>query len=153
MRVLVARLEVLGEMDRRGSIRFTIDGDSTLRDMEGRPFDVHVEDLSRTGLLFASAQVFPVGTVISIGLSGGGTHEAKVVWQQGERHGCEFFMPLPRSKMERAFQGQAAVLAEIEAALTGRVDAGFEDEPDPEPPVRGLRARLAAFFGRRSPDL
>lgn len=144
--MLVARLEVLGEMDRRGSIRFAIDRESTLRDMEGRPFDVRVEDLSRTGLLFASAQIFPVGTVLSIGLSGGGTHEAKVVWQQGERHGCEFFMPLPRSKMDRAFQGQAAVLAEIEAALTGRHDADFDAEPEPEPPMSGLLSRIARLF-------
>jgi hypothetical protein len=119
--VLVARLEVLGEVDPRGAIRFHVASESTLRGADGKPIEVLVDNFSRTGFLFVSDEDFPPGTLIAIGLSGAGSREAQVVWREGRRHGCEFLVPLPQSKMARAFEGQANVLANLEAELRKRL--------------------------------
>jgi hypothetical protein len=119
--VLVARLEVLGEVDPRGAIRFHVASESTLRGADGRPIEVLVDNFSRSGFLFVSEEAFPAGTLIAIGLSGAGSREAQVVWQEGRRHGCEFLVPLPQSKMARAFQGQADILAHLETELRKRL--------------------------------
>ncbi|ATY32430.1 PilZ domain-containing protein [Sphingomonas psychrotolerans] len=122
--MLVARLEVLGEVDPRGAIRFHVASESILRGADGRPIEVLVDNFSRTGFLFVSEEAFPAGTLIAIGLSGAGSREAQVVWQEGSRHGCEFLVPLPQSKMARAFQGQADILANLEAELRKRLPQG-----------------------------
>lgn len=119
--MLVARLEVLGEVDPRGAIRFHVASESTLRGADGRPFEVLVDNFSRTGFLFVSEEEFPSGTLVAIGLSGAGSREAQVVWREGRRHGCEFLVPLPQSKMARAFQGHQEVLANLETALRERL--------------------------------
>jgi hypothetical protein len=144
--VLVARLEVLGEVDPRGAIRFHVARESTLRGTDGQPFEVLVDNFSRTGFLFVSDEEFPAGTLIAIGLSGAGSREAQVVWSEGRRHGCEFLVPLPQSKMARAFEGQANVLANLEAELRKRLplaESAATRAPEPPrprtPPVRTAR--------------
>ncbi|MDP5277358.1 PilZ domain-containing protein [Sphingomonas sp. DG1-23] len=146
--MLVARLEVLGEVDPRGAIRFHVASESTLRGADGRPIEVLVDNFSRTGFLFVSEEEFPPGTLIAIGLSGAGSREAQVVWREGQRHGCEFLVPLPQSKMARAFEGQADVLANLESELRKRLafpkaapaQAPEALRPKPEtPPARHAR--------------
>lgn len=145
--MLVARLEVLGEVDPRGAIRFHVASESILRGADGRPFEVLVDNFSRTGFLFVSDEEFPSGTLVAIGLSGAGSREAQVVWREGRRHGCEFLVPLPQSKMARAFQGQADVLANLEAELRRRLApaqsaaARAPEAPRPQPAVPARNAR------------
>ena len=145
--MLVARLEVLGEVDPRGAIRVHVASESTLRGADGRPFEVLVDNFSRTGFLFVSDEEFPSGTLVAIGLSGAGSREAQVVWREGRRHGCEFLVPLPQSKMARAFQGQADVLANLEAELRRRlapaqpVAARAPEAPRPQPATPARNAR------------
>jgi hypothetical protein len=115
--LLVARLEVLGDVDARGAVRFHVDRATTMRGMDGAPFDVIVDNFSRTGFLFTSNVELPLGTLVSVGLAGPGVREAKVIRRDGERYGCEFLMPLLHRDMERAFRGQPDVVANIEAAL------------------------------------
>lgn len=115
--MLVARLEVVGEVDARGAIRFNVDSATTLRGMDGVPFDVVVENFSRTGFLFSGDVDLPVGTLVSVGLSGAGVREAKIVRRDEQHYGCEFLMPLPKRELIHAFKGQARVLADLQAAL------------------------------------
>lgn len=145
--MLVARLEVLGEVDPRGAIRFHVASESTLRGADGRPIEVLVDNFSRTGFLFVSDEEFPSGTLIAIGLSGAGSREAQVVWREGRRHGCEFLVPLPQSKMARAFQGQADILAHLETELRKRLPqaqsagARAAEPPAPRPAAPARNAR------------
>ena len=144
--MLVARLEVLGEIDERGSVRFTVDADTTLRGMDGEPFDVVVENFSRTGFLFVADVEFPIGTLVMIGLSGARAREAKVIRRDGQTYGCEFLVPLPRRELEHAFRGQDAVVADLQAAIERRYRAAYP--PPPAPPreaAMGLKAILAAL--------
>jgi hypothetical protein len=151
--VLVARLEVLGEVDPRGAIRFHVASESTLRGLDGKPFDVLIENFSRTGFLFVSDAEFPSGTLVAVGLSGAGSREAQVVWRDGKRHGCEFLVPLPQSKMARAFQGQDEVVAGLEAELRRRFGQaavkqeeapGEQPKPAPADPDQTPGQKLAA---------
>ena len=136
--MLVARIEVLGEVDERGAIRFDVQRESIVRGLDGRPVAVLVQDFSRDGFGFVSDTAFPVGTLIAVGLSGAGQHEAKLVWRDGQRHGCEFLVPLPRSKIDRAFAGQEALVADLQAAI----DSRFAPKPPPEARWRRLVRRL-----------
>lgn len=148
--MLVARLEVLGEVDARGGIRFTVDSDATIRGMDGEPIDVIVDNFSRTGFLFTADTALPLGTLVSIGLSGAGTREAKVVRRDGQSHGCEFLMPLLRREMATAFRGQEHVVADLEAALGRRFaePADAAPEPEPEPPESPSRRSVLAAMRR-----
>lgn len=159
--MLIARLEILGDIDQRGAVRFPVGTESTLRGADGRPIDVVVDNLSRTGFLFVADAEIAAGSLIAIGLSGAGAREAQVVWRDGNRHGCEFLMPLPQSAMARAFKGSDAVLADLEEALQRRFLAAnsfeaeeeaaeaIEDEmdPDPAPPRRRRFDKLWRAFG------
>ncbi len=157
--VLVARLEVLGEIDQRGAVRFPVGDESTLRGADGQPIDVVVDNLSRTGFLFIADAEIPAGSLVALGLSGAGAREAQVVWRDGSRHGCEFLMPLPQSAMAKAFKGQDAVIADLEEALQRRFyaatnfeaeDEDGEDEidPDPVPPRPRRFDKLWRAFGK-----
>lgn len=115
--VLVARLEVWGSMDARGAVRFLVQSETTVRGMDGRPFDAVVENFSRTGFMFQAEVALAPGTLIWIGLSGAGAREAKVVWQDGPRHGCEFLMPLGRRDLQHAFRSRDAIVEDLEARL------------------------------------
>jgi hypothetical protein len=142
-------VEVLGEIDARGGIRFTVDQESVVRGMDGVPVDVIVENFSRTGFLFVGDADLAIGTLISIGLSGAGAREARVVRRDGDGHGCEFLVPLPNRDMANAFRGQEALVSSIEAALERR----YREAEPPEPEIRGwrpasLREALRRLIGR-----
>ncbi len=117
MLVLVARLEVWGSMDARGAVRFLVNRETTVRGMDGRPFDAVVENFSRTGFLFKADVELPEGTLIWIGMSGAGAREARVVWREGQRHGCEFLMPLGQRDLQHAFRSRERMVEDLEARL------------------------------------
>jgi hypothetical protein len=120
--------------------------------MDGKPFGVVDENFSRTGFLFAGDVDLPVGTLVSVGLSGAGVREAKVVRRDGQRYGCEFLMPLPRRELNRAFKGQQDVVADLEAEIERRFRAAAEpaQAPEPSPPEPHRRGLLQRWWeGRR----
>lgn len=151
--MLVARLEVLGSVDRRGAVRYEIDTRSTLRGHDGEPFDVIVTDFSRTGFAFVGDVDLRIGTLVSVGLGGAGAREARVLWCHENSHGCQFLEPLDPDQIAKAFRGQKHVLADLEDALwrrkMGLPPAPQEPDPEPEPPrppIARRRARLAAML-------
>ena len=140
--LLVAKLEILGDIDRRGAIRFDTDSPSTLRTPDGGPIDVQVEDFSRTGFRFVSDVDLPIGTLVSLGLSGAGSRAAKVMRRKDNVYGCAFMKAFTEEDIARAVKGQEEVLADLSAALAER----FSKEPKPRgkalfPPLRRLIRR------------
>jgi len=143
--MLVAKLEILGDIDRRGAIRFAADSPSTLRVSDGAPIDVVVDDFSRTGFHFTSDADLPIGTLVSLGLSGAGSRAARIARRRGNGYGCTFMKALSDEEIGRAFKGQEAILAEISSALEARF-AFAEDERNK--PLNRVRTLLHAL--RRS---
>ncbi|MHA6718938.1 PilZ domain-containing protein [Sphingomonas sp. RS6] len=125
--MLVARLEVWGSMDARGAVRFLVDRGTTVRGLDGKPFEAVVENFSATGFMFRADVALPSGTLLWIGLSGAGAREAKVVWSDGERHGCEFLIPLGERDLRHAFRSQDEIVADLEARLRQMRPAGNDD--------------------------
>ncbi|MDH4744788.1 PilZ domain-containing protein [Sphingomonas sp. CBMAI 2297] len=139
--MLVAKLEILGDIDRRGAIRFDTDSPSTLRTPDGGPIDVQVEDFSRTGFRFSSELDLPEGTLVSLGLSGAGSRAAKVVRRSGNTYGCAFMKALTEEEIAHAFRGQEHVLADLSAALAARFGMGKPHAKPGIPPLRRLIRR------------
>ncbi|WP_066800051.1 PilZ domain-containing protein [Sphingomonas soli] len=142
--MLVTKLEILGDIDRRGAIRFDADSPSTLRVPDGKPIDVTVEDFSRTGFRFISEADLPIGTLVSLGLSGAGSRAARIVRRRDNVYGCAFMVALSADDMARAFKGQESVLADLSA----RLDARFQAARMGEEPSSGLIARLRGWLRR-----
>ncbi|RYE00735.1 MAG: PilZ domain-containing protein [Sphingomonadales bacterium] len=143
--MLVTKLEILGDIDRRGAIRFDADSPSTLRVPDGKPIDVIVEDFSRTGFRFVADVDLPIGTLVSLGLSGAGSRAARVMRRRGNSYGCAFMEALSTEDVARAFKGQESVLADLSQRLDARFRAAGGDG---EPQGAGLFARLRRWLGR-----
>lgn len=136
-----AKLDVLGDIDRRGAIRFDIGSPSTLRLPGGAPIDVDVDNFSRTGFRFRADIDLPVGTLVSLGLSGAGARAARVIRRRDDAYGCMFLTPVSHDALAQAFPAEDEVLVDLSAALIryhcARAAKGSRG---------GLWARL---FGRR----
>jgi hypothetical protein len=129
--MLVAKLEILGDIDRRGAIRFDTDSPSVLRMPGGEPIDVIVDDFSRTGFHITANVDLPIGTLVSLGLSGAGSRAAKIVRRRDNGYGCVFMKALTDDEIGRAFKGQEAILAEISSALEARYAFAEEERNKP----------------------
>ncbi|RYD87226.1 MAG: hypothetical protein EOP61_36000 [Sphingomonadales bacterium] len=105
-----------------------------------------VEDFSRTGFRFISEADLPIGTLVSLGLSGAGSRAARIVRRRDNVYGCAFMVALSQDDMARAFTGQESVLADLSA----RLDVRFRFNPERREQPRGMLARLTGWLGRRS---
>ncbi len=140
--MLVAKLEILGDIDRRGSIRFDADSPSTLRAPDGEPIDVVIDDFSRTGFHFTGNVDLPIGTLVSLGLSGAGSRAARIMRRRNNGYGCAFMKALTDEEIGRAFKGQEEILAEISSALEARY--AFADD-ERYKPLNRVKAMLDAL--------
>jgi hypothetical protein len=140
--MLVAKLEILGDIDRRGTIRFDADSPSTLRVADGEPINVVVDDFSRTGFHFTGNVDLPIGTLVSLGLSGAGSRAARIMRRRDNGYGCAFMKALTDEEIGRAFRGQEEVLAEISSALEARFAFVEGERAKPMNRVRMLLQQL-----------
>lgn len=61
-----------------------------------------IHDLSETGLMIETTVPLTVGEIISFDLPIAEGAEARVVWKDGARHGCEFLTPIPKGAVSAA---------------------------------------------------
>ncbi|WP_404338498.1 PilZ domain-containing protein [Sphingomonas sp. MMS12-HWE2-04] len=90
--------------DRRAGDRRPVAEPSTLRGPDDAPIDVTVGDLSVSGFNVVSETPLPMGAVVQLGLPGSGRFAARVVRQEGDRYGCEFFEYLSDAAVSGAFE-------------------------------------------------
>ncbi|HEX8486533.1 PilZ domain-containing protein [Sphingomonas sp.] len=88
--------------DLRGSPRYSVVMDSTLRDESLRPFDVVVEDLSATGVRVPAVADLDTGALITLGIRGIGMCNARVARVDDHGYGCEFLFPLSDDELAEA---------------------------------------------------
>ncbi len=97
--------------DVRGAERRSVEIDGTLRGPARTPHDVLVTDLSASGFRIPAAVALPVGSQVTLGLSGVGARAARVVRvTDGGELGCEFVSPLSPQELSLALAGRQALI-------------------------------------------
>lgn len=94
--------------DARGTERFRVELDATLRDPSHAPVDVVIEDLSATGFRVVTNTTLELGDEIGLGLAGIGARRARVVWCGPNSYGCEFLSILSRDDMKAALSAPSS---------------------------------------------
>lgn len=119
---LIVTAQIVDDNTSYRAERKPIDRASTLRVLESRPYDAHVENLSATGCLLSSSVALTPGTRIRLGLSGGGVVEGEIIRQLGSRYGCEFIHSLTDAQMHAAFGADALVQGRFAPITQSRDD-------------------------------
>jgi len=109
---------------RRASDRRPVARPSTLREADRLPHAIDVLDLSSGGFRFRAERALPVGAIVSVGLSGPGAAEGRIVWREGRTHGCVFTAPQTAATVAAAFDTSTSnVVTLTEVAPVARTDA------------------------------
>jgi len=88
--------------DERAADRQAVNLDATLRKPDQRPVDILIEDLSATGFRMTGAGDLALGAVLSVGISGVGRRDARIVRHGDDHYGCEFLVPIAAAEIARA---------------------------------------------------
>lgn len=81
----------LARRDNRYAARLDVKLDAALRELgSSQRFDIHVEDLSLTGLRFCTSFRLQPGQLVSVTIPGLAALEARVAWTEGSNYGCAF---------------------------------------------------------------
>lgn len=105
--------------DARRAARREAKAASTLRAAGPQAIDVHVLDLSETGIRIAADVALEVGQEISIGLAGVGARRAYVAWARGTEYGCAFGTALAPEEAAKAFATASVIAIGGPAAPSG----------------------------------
>ncbi len=117
--------------------------------------DVVVHDISVDGLLLEATTELPVGETITVELPEAPAAIAKVVWNSGNFHGCQFVEPISaaavsasllRSPAESPSEEEriAAALAAARAQPSGEIDSEAEDRLERGTLSTGARIQIVA---------
>lgn len=133
--------------DMRGSARHQVALDATLRDPERRPFDVVVEELSAAGARLPPVIELPLGATVTLGVSGVGMCDVRVVRRDERGYGCEFLFPLSEAELEDALAATPNPPVPLEPA--GRLPTAAARVESASLPARTLGggARLGVILG------
>lgn len=135
--------------DDRGSERYAVGLNATLRDRITRPHDVMIEDLSLTGFRLSGGPALEVGAQASIGFAGIGVHQAQVMRRDGSGYGCEFVTPITREMLVHALDvGPVAPIAFPTSSDLRQLDQAPEPYVEPYPAhTKFTIAAIAAAAG------
>ncbi|WP_298394720.1 PilZ domain-containing protein [Sphingobium sp.] len=121
--------------------RFVVNRPSTMRDQEGAPIDVVIEDISETGCRIRSDAPPMIDDEIRIGIAGIGIRSARVIWNDDRSFGCTFDDALTANDV--AMTLEAATLVQGAFEKNG-IAAAPETRPADE---LGPRAKLLIIVG------
>lgn len=125
--------------DERVADRQTVNLDATLRKLDQHPVDILIEDLSATGFRMVTDASLALGVQVSVGISGLGRRDARVVRRGDDHYGCEFLVAIGAADVARAQTVETIVRADFGALpileLTVPLDAV-------EQRIRGYRGAI-----------
>lgn len=98
---------------KRSSVRHKVERWSTLRDEDGAPQDVTIDDLSLTGFRMSGVKDLAKGDPIRVGLAGVGAREATVIWVDDGIAGCNFSAPITPHQFEKTVFANTVVEADF----------------------------------------
>lgn len=128
---LPATLYLPDQSDSRAAERIPVGRTATVR-VDSKAIDAVVHDFSTSGCRVEAVVDLPVGSAISLGVSGAGRITAQVVWREGHRYGCSFDRPIPQESV------LAATSADTVIPFSHQPESIF-DEPDAERWPRPVR--------------
>lgn len=111
-------MSILRKRDHDRAERVAIERPSTLRDHLRQPIDVVINDLSSTGFLLSTELNLKIGSTVSIGLPGLGSHQARVQRSDGKRYGCTFLTPITDAEVKTASVANTLVHAAFRTQIT-----------------------------------
>ncbi len=109
--------------DRRQTSRWQVDLLVNLPPEQGQRF-ARVRNLSEGGMMLETDADMVVGDTLSVRLEGAISAEARIVWRQQQKYGCQFLEPIPTAVV-------SAALLQAPAELPGEthVEPRFEEFP------------------------
>jgi hypothetical protein len=96
-------------LDQRDAERLPLVVGATLRDIERRPYDVRIDDLSQTGCHVTTLLGLPLQEVVTVGIPGIGMHEARLIRETAGGYGCEFIRNLAAADVQKALRANVVV--------------------------------------------
>jgi hypothetical protein len=123
--------------DDRLADRQTVNLDATLRTPDQRPVDILIEDLSATGFRMGGSDTLALNSIVSVGISGIGRRDARIVRRSDDHYGCEFLTPIGAAEIAKAQTVETIV----------RADFGTLPAAAAEPPLDAFELRVRKFRG------
>lgn len=117
---LAATIYTVDPAERRSRERRPVGSESTVRSTQKGAANVIVHNLSEQGCAIESDLALELGSTISIGLSGRGACQAKVLRKDGNIYGCEFLSAIDAEDARLAFTRDTVV----RHSFAGQVAAG-----------------------------
>jgi hypothetical protein len=99
---LAAKLNLVPEYFERKAERVPVDLDTSMRQFGATGADVRVHNLSTHGFMVEADDLYPVGAYVWLKLPGIGGVNARVLWRDCFRYGCEFVTPLDPDRCAEA---------------------------------------------------
>lgn len=104
---LAAKLSPWPELRERRAERVPVNIDTRMRALGSTGNDVHIHNLSTRGFMAEADDLYAVDSYVWLKLPGVGEVNARIVWRDCFRYGCEFVTPLTASQCEGAIaEGQ-----------------------------------------------
>jgi hypothetical protein len=138
---LVARLDV------SRADRVAVDRMGTLRDRTNVPVDVVVDNLSKTGCLFALDRELLLGELVSLGLPGIGVHQARISRVDHPNYACAFLAPVSDQNVLAALSAEtivASAFPQIPATAAPITAQSIAAAPAPRGLPLGARVAIIA---------
>jgi hypothetical protein len=99
---LVARLSLAAEYIERQAERIPADIDASMRELGATGAEVRVHNLSTHGFMAEADNLYPVGCYVWLRLPGVGGVNARIIWRDSFRYGCEFVNPIAAGQCDAA---------------------------------------------------
>ena len=87
---LAARLSLMPEYFQRQAERIPTEIDASMRELGATGAEVRVHNLSTHGFMAEADNLYPVGAYVWLKLPGVGGVNARIIWRDSFRYGCEF---------------------------------------------------------------
>lgn len=105
---VAAKLSPISEYDQRHAERFELLLEASLRELGATGADVRLHNLSIRGFMCEADAIHAAGSYVWLRIAGVGAFNARIVWRDSFRYGCEFIEPIEPEQC-------AAALAQSEA--------------------------------------
>ena len=99
---LAAKLSLVPDYGGRQAERGPVEMEAGLRELGATGKDVRVHNLSTHGFMAEADEYYQVGTYVWLNLPGVGAVNARIIWRDCFRYGCEFTTPLDSGQRNAA---------------------------------------------------